>query len=322
MLIACAFLGILLYVVLGIVERAQEPVVAPGRGPGPRATERLPGPDRPSVEQDADIPAIGSHAAVLSMLSEAGLNADYVLAASRGWRQERGFLGTDELLGVSPAEAPIFSYQSLDAEALDAMAQTGDVGALQALAAQNLLVDPFLATDLYSRAAAEGSEFALLQIASLLETFSSVSPADADVAFDYARKLARLRASQRAGGLLENAFAFALAALRGGGAPVARPDVLSWIQHMGSDFDRDALNDACDLSARIFFEISAIRRERGKLRLSRQPPPLFFSAADLAEQMPCRDTRTPIEPVLDIGACEVRRVQHTRHGTLDLYICP
>lgn len=323
-LIACAFLGILLYVILGIVDEAQrQPALAPTGGPAPAAIEAVPETEQLTApeEEHTGRPKLRTHADLLALLSEAGVNPNSSLPASRRWLQERGFLGSDELLGIGTAEAPVFFYQSLDGPTLEAMSQKGDVGALQTLAAQNLLIDPFLATDYYSRAAAEGSDYALLQIASLLETFSSVSPADYDADSDYARKLARFRASRGERELQENAFAFALAALRGGGAPVAQPDVLSWIQRLAANLAGEELSEACELSARIFLEMSAIRRSRGKLRLSRRPPPVFFSAPGLAEQMPCRDTKAPVEPLLDITTCQIRRVEDARRRILDLHVC-
>jgi hypothetical protein len=314
-LIACAFLGILLYVVLGIVDQAQSPA--------PAEIETAPGADELSTPAAAatNLPKLRTHADLLAILSAAEVNPNSVLPASRLWLQERGFLGSDELLGVGTSEAPVFFYQSLDGPTLEAMSQKGDLGALQALAAENLLIDPFLATDFYSQAAAEGSDYAMLQIASLLETFSSVSPADYDADSDYARKLARFRASRGARELQENAFAFALAALRGSGAPVAQPDVLSWIQRLAANFTGEALNEACQLSARIFFEMSAIRRSRGKLRLSSQPPPVFFSAPDLAQQMPCGGTTAPVDRVLDTADCWIRRVEDARGRVLNLHVC-
>jgi len=323
-LIACAFLGMLLYVVLGIVDQAQTPpALAPTAGPAPAEIEVAPGAHELTTpaEGTAAVPKLRTHADLLAILSAAEVNPNSVLPASRSWLQERGFLGSHELLGVGTAEAPVFFYQSLDGPTLEAMSQKGDLGALQALAAQNLLIDPFLATDLYSQAAAEGSDYAMLQIASLLETFSSISPADYDADSDYARKLARFRASRGERELQENALAFALAALRSSGAPVAQPDVLSWIQRLAANFAGEELNEACQLSARIFFEMSAIRRSRGKLRLSSQPPPVFFTAPDLAEQMPCGDTRAPVDPVLDIADCRIQRVEDARRRILNLHVC-
>lgn len=323
-LIACAFLGILLYVILGIVDQAQSPPApAPTGAPAPAEIEVAPGAHELTTAAAAttNLPKLRTHADLLAILSAAKVNPNSVLPPSRRWLQERGFLGSHELLGVGTAEAPVFFYQSLDGPTLEAMSQKGDLGALQALAAQNLLIDPFLASDFYSQAAAEGSDYAMLQIASLLETFSSVSPAEYDADSDYARKLARFRAGRGEHELQENALAFALAALRGSGAPVAQPDVLSWIQRLAADFAGDELNEACELSARIFFEMSAIRRSRGKLRLSSQPPPVFFSTPDLAEQMPCGDTKAPIDPVLDTTGCRIRRFEDARRRILNLHIC-
>ena len=299
-LIATALLGVLLIIIVRIVDELPSTQIADA---GIGATTRL------------DYPRL------LMLLDASGVDGEAAVTVARRWLQERGFLGANEPLGIGAADAPVFYYESLDSQTLESMAQNDDMGALQTLAARSLVVDPFAATDLYTRAAAVGSEFAMLQLGSLFESFSSIAAANVTVDPEYARNLRRLRASRHDRDLREDALAFALAAIRGGDLPIVQPEILDWVNRMADELEPQQLSDACQRSARIFFEMSAVRRSRGQLRLSPRPPPVFITVPDLGANLPCGRTPSPVDPVLDTSGCRVQLVQD-RSRELELYICP
>ena len=64
---------------------------------------------------------------LLMLLDASGVDGEAAVTVARHWLQDRGFLGANEPLGVGPDEAPVFYYESLDPQTLEAMAQNDDV---------------------------------------------------------------------------------------------------------------------------------------------------------------------------------------------------
>lgn len=301
-LIATALLGVLLYVVLQFARKV--PTTPP-------TAETIHAPEHPRLANHPDL-----H----EFLAARGLDGHKLLVESAHWRQARGFLGGDRLLGVTEDSAPSRAYQSIDTLVLNSMSDNGDLAATQTLAARTLPNDPFAALDLYMTAAEQGSIYAMLQIGSLRETLGDRALDRFKSDPDYLRKVGELRGDDSNQTLQMEAFAYIAAAVRDAGATIVDDDLLGWLRRMEREIPSAQRAAACELSERIFLKFGAARRGRGLAPLTTTPPPVFIAIRNLDEKIPCRTTSHPIYSLIDLSRCSVRPVE-TDRGDADLYIC-
>ncbi len=307
-LAATGLLGVLLYVVLGLVAEVPVPTGrSPLRESADTGESSAAGHEPPSPEYQH----------FSGLLSEKGLDAANAIEQYRNWRHMRGFLGIDVRLGIGYDDAPARYFETLDDDVLADAVTTEDIGALQELAARNINTDPLVTVDLYRRAAIRGSTNAMLQIAWLMDAFGEVAQAKSLQDRGYGGQLQRLQQYSVSGDLKLEAMAWVLAAIRDGGASVARPDVLGWIEAS----DSLLLDRACEQSVDIMIKVGLSRRAVGRDPVSLQPPPVFMRPADLYDQLPCKDSGAPIEPLVDAEECVVFPVANSRGEARQLWIC-
>ncbi len=320
-LAATGLLGMLLYVVLGIVGQVpvptgktsvQQPSFAAGSH-SPEQTAR----DSGTAGQDA----MPKYEHFSGLLADKGLDAARAIEQYAQWRQQRGFLGADPLLGIRYDQAPARYYEDLDDAALETAAIGKEPGAIQELAARSVATDTVKTIEKYREAASLGSTYALLQIGWLMDTFATMDQGRATANGSYDGQLTRLKSFSANGNLKQEALSWTLAAIRDGGAAIARADVLGWVEATVANLDAEAVTAACAQSIDIMIRTGSSRRAQGRPPLSIEPPPVFLRPADLYDRLPCGNSVNPLEPLVSAEECVVASVLTVRAEPRQLWIC-
>ena len=327
-LAATAGLAVLLYVVLQLIpalppvppERAPADVIAPN--PAPRAPDHPAASPSDPTTPTGKLPRISSYGDLAEFLEARGLNAGGLLRQARDWYESRGFFGANPLYGVEFDDARERYYESLDGEALRTLDAAGEIGATQALAARFMVVEPGASLALYQQAAAMGSTYALLQTATMLDTFSRLEGLSPESGDRLPELLDQLQQSRPGVGLREQSFAHALAVIRDGGPAVASPEVLAWIEKLTEELGPDRLEPACALSSAVLVGVSGARRARGVAPVNLSPPAVFLAVPDLYARLPCAETNDPVIPVMDLSRCGYQAVVDERGRARELWVCP
>ena len=334
-LTSTALLGILLYAVVQFTNDlqnapAQEPTQVPDSG---NAIEAMPATDAPQARTpppaaDPRLPRITTHAELITHLDERGHNGRLLVDQAAGWYGARGYLGANELLGVTNDNSPAAYYETLDLPTLRAMSESGDAGATQSMARLAMFSDPFGALDLYRIATSQGSVYAGVKVADTLSFFADVqSPAGAKdpqlrrQATEYRSQLASSNLSSSSD-LHTEALANVLAVMGDGGPPVIDTELLTWATWLESRTPQFNIEYACKRSADILTENGSGRRDLGVAALSTQPPPVFLSPVDREMRMPCAATGYPIVAMMNLSDCTQESVIGPDGTESLLHICP
>jgi hypothetical protein len=311
-LIATALLGVLLFLILRLTGDLQM------RVDGATETDASPG---TAFIRESGLPRITTRAELLDRLRGKAIDAEDAIRKSIRWRNERGFFGPDELLGVTEENSPVRAYDALTDRDLAAMSDRDDVGATQALALRSSPVDPIAAMTLYETAASQGSIYAMLRIGSLRETFADLADEKIEADEDLMMKLGVQGLEESDNTMHVAAFAYVAAAVRDGGPAVVDHELLAWITRMAERFPPAREAEACAYSDQLFIRTGVARRGRGLPPITTNPPPVFLGIPDLDDLLPCRTTPHPIIQLLDVSECSTDRVENSRGETVDLYIC-
>jgi len=326
-LTSTALLGILLYAVVQFTDDLQNaPVQQPVQGTGGAAVS-APAPSARQVRTappapDPRLPRITTHAELIAHLDHGGHNGRLLVDQAAGWYGARGFLGADELLGITIDNSPAAYYDTFDLPTLRAMSESGDAGATQSLARLVMFSDPFGALELYRKAVGQGSVYASVKIADTLSFFADIQrPADAKDPQLY-RQISDYRSSLPSDDLNIEAYASVLAVMGDGGPPVIDAEMLDWSTWLESRTRQFNIEYACKRSADIVTENGAARRANGVAPLSMQPPPVFLSPLDRESRMPCSATAYPVVAMMNLSDCAVETVIGPDGTESLLHICP
>lgn len=236
------------------------------------------------------VPRISTRDEFIQALEARGLDGDKLLAAYQDWRVARGYLGADPLTGITPDDAPAQVYAAMDRTTQKSLADSGDLGAIQAYAAGSLPADPATALEYFGRASRLGSAAAMGSIAAVLSQADGLA-ADAQA----------------------DAAAWILAAIRLHGPLVATPDNLALVVDLESGPD----TTACGRSLAILADLSAT----GAGGNSRSLPPAFVAEKDLYARLPCRDTPAPVMPPRELERCAASPAVDRGSRPVELWIC-
>jgi len=272
-----------------------EPAVAVrvGSSPEPAAEARPSGtPARSAAATPGSPPRISTRDEFIQALEARGRDGEKLLAAYQDWRVSRGYLGADPLTGITAENAPFQVYAAMDRTTLKSLADSGDLGAIQAYAAGSLPADSDTALDYFGRASELGSAVAMVEIASILG--GGAGPVE-DPRSD--------------------AMAWTLAAIRLHGPIVATPDTLSLVETPGGD--PAALAVVCARSLAIFADLSATSEGQNNGTL----PPVFLAEKDLYGRLPCRDTPAPVMPPRALERCTASPALDSNNRPVELWIC-
>jgi hypothetical protein len=325
-LTSTALLGIMLYAVVRFTDDlqnapVQQPVQVIGGdvAPAVAAPQALKTPPAP----DPRLPRITTHAELIAHLDDAGHNSRLLVDQAAGWYGARGFLGVNELLGVTVDNSPAAYYETFDLPTLRAMSEGGDAGATQTLAHTAMFSDPFRALELYRKAVSQGSVYAGIKIADSLSFFADIRRGGDRNFQRQIRELQRASPTEiRGHNLRIETYATLLATMGDGGPPIIDTELLDWSTSFESKIVPAGLDRACRRSAEIVAENGAARRENGFAPLSTQPPPVFLSPPDLEMRMPCAATGYPVVAMMDLSNCTTESVIGPDGTESLLHICP
>ncbi len=300
------------------VQEPARPAPTPELATTPARDVQLPG--APAGARGATTsgpPRISTSDEFIRALDARGLDGGKLLAAYRDWRVARGYLGADPLAGVSAENAPSQVYAAMDRATQKSLADSGDLGAIQAYAAGSLPGDPVTAAEYFGRAAEMGSAAAMVEMAGVLANIEAQNPGGPGDDPSFPQRLLALRGGDPNRDLRLDAVAWTLAAIRQHGPIVATPASLALTRELERNPDRAALTTACGKSLAILADLSAASAGRDTSAL----PPAFLAEKDLYERLPCRETPAPVMPPRALGGCTASPAVGSTNQPMELWIC-
>jgi hypothetical protein len=294
------------------VPAAQPMTLPPAPAAQPAAT---PG-SKPAASAGAP-PRISTREEFIRALDASGRNGEKLLAAYREWRIARGYLGADPLTGVTPEGAPSQVYAAMDRATQKSLADSGDLGAVQAYAAGSLPGDPVTAVEYYGRAAEMGSAAAMGELARVLADIEAQNPGGPGNDPTFPQRLLALRGGDPNRDLRLDAAAWTLAAIRQYGPVVATPASLALTRDLERNPDPAAMATVCGRSLAILADLSAAGAGRGSPAL----PPVFVAEKEIYERLPCRDTPAPVMPPRALESCNSSPATGSAGQPVVLWVC-
>lgn len=294
----------------------------PAAGPAaaPETAPVLPvvvNPSSAPPEAPAGQPRISSRDELAEALKARGYDADRLIAAYRDWRVARGFLGADPLTGVTAENAPSQVYAAMDRATQKSLADSGDMGAMQAYAAGSLPADPATAAEYYGQAAEAGSAAAMLELANVLADIELQNPGGPGDDPSFHQRLLALRGGDPARDLRQDSLAWTLAAIRLHGPLLATSASLARVQELERNPDRTLVTTICGKSLAILADLSAANAGRYTASL----PPAFVAESNVYGRLPCRDTPAPVTPPRALETCRSSPATGSAGQPLELWIC-
>ncbi|MBL8200923.1 MAG: hypothetical protein JNK40_08120 [Chromatiales bacterium] len=289
---------------------------APEPAPAQDAEPAKPAARTPSPAAGAP-PRIATREEFIQALDARGLDGEKLLDAYRDWRVARGYLGADPLTGVTAESAPAQMYAAMDRATQKSLADSGDLGAMQAYAAGSLPGDPVTAAEYFGRAAAMGSAAAMAEVANVLAAIGDQDPGGPGNDPTFPGRLLALRGGEPNRDLGLDAVAWTLAAIRLHGPIVATPAGLARTQALERSPDKSLLAAACGRSLAILADLSATGAGPGSGVL----PPAFLAEKALYDRLPCRDTPAPVMPPRALERCTSSPAVGESNRAVELWVC-
>ena len=227
-------------------------------------------------------------------LGTAGLEASTARAAADRWRQARG-LPADSYL---TANTPVIITQA---------------AVTQAQAEQLRFDDLPTALALFNKAAEQGSAYALLRIAALLEALAATTSDAPDT-------IAMLSVADGPD-LRLSALGYILTALRVAGPPLADIDLVAGIDRLLPETTLEQRSLACQWSERRLLDLARARAKQGVRTISTDTPPVFLTAPGAIDSLPCGDIGASAKTLLAESGCAAQPFRSADNGLHDLWIC-
>ena len=272
----------------------------------------------PAGPDAAAPPRVSTRDELAQVLKARGLDAGQLIAGYQDWRVARGFLGADPLTGITTEDAPSQLYAAMDRNTQKSLADSGDLGAIQAYAAGSLPGDPFTALKYYGRASELGSAAAMAEVANILAGMGGQQPDAGQNDRSFADKVLALRGGSPDRDLRQDAVAWTLASIRQYGPIVATPANLALVEDLAADPDSIATTAVCSQSLAILANLSAATagKDLGTL------PPVFVTEKNLYDRLPCQETPAPVTAPRALAACTSSPAIGSSNQPVELWICP
>jgi hypothetical protein len=275
--------------------------VAPARPLSPRApAASRPGPGGPLAL------AINSEADLLAAMRELGIE-DLDERMTR-WAVSRGYPEFDQA-GNYLLDQP---YQQYDEQTLRGLAEADDMWAQQLLAQEIAADRPAEALEWYGRAAANGSVYAMQEMARLYHRMSG-QLRDLS-AQDDAQSLTQEFALRDASSPDVSAYAWLAAAEAAGWDPTR---AASLIPLLGRKLSPEQVTEACALAQSLRVQLDADRSGRGLQPFDRTPPPIVYSGEELGAATQCNSASPS---AFDLSGCREADVQ-TGGTSTRVWVC-
>ena len=317
-------LGALVWVLTRNRDAPVVPMEAPTRvepaaaAPEASAPVQAPPARAPAATATVALPRVSTRDELAQVLKARGLDAEKLIGGYRDWRLARGFLGADPLAGITAENAPSQAYAAMDRSTQKALADSGDLGAIQAYAAGSLPGDPFTAVKYYGHASELGSAAAMAQVANVLADLGDLQPGAAQNDRPFADKLLALRGGNPDRDLRQDAVAWTLASIRQYGPIVATPSNMELVEDLAPNPDKAVAMAICGQSLAILASLSAATAGKDTAAL----PPVFLTEKNLYDRLPCRDTPAPVSPPRALEACTSSPAIGSNDQPVELWICP
>ena len=307
---------------VGPVETGPGPSLSSGNAARdaspPEPAAAAPGRPVPTGALDGPLPSVATRAELVATLNARGLNGEKLLSRYAEWRVARGFLGADPLTGTTAENAPAQVYAAMDSATQKSLADSGDLGAIQAYAAGSLLWDPFTAMEYYGRASKLGSAAAMGQIANILADLSGLALGEVTNDNPFANQLLALQRGDPKRDLRQDSVAWTLASIRQYGPILATPGNMELVESLGRSTDKERLTAICGQSLAILASLSAATAGRDSGGL----PPVFVTERNLYSRLPCQDTPAPVTQPRALAACRSTPAIGPFNQPVELWICP
>lgn len=310
-MLALATLGVVALAILALREDepAPAPFVTPARAPAatetapPPASQPSPPPRQPVADEPAAAPAPGGpelidDQALMALLNDFGFQR--LEGAWREWAASRGYPVADGG-GVQIYDQP---YEQYDDDTLRGLSDNGDMWAAQILAGRIAKSSPADAIELYRRAAAGGSLYAMHEMATLYNRVADqrreVEFKSGDAALEQVYAMRDAPVAPEVAG-----YAWTIVAEMAGSEPMFGALASSQLEQR---LQPDQLDEACEIARGLFDDLRSERRAQGLGDFDRTPPPLVY--ADPDEQQRCPHAG----PGLDLSGCRELVVQQPEAG--------
>jgi hypothetical protein len=206
----------------------------------------------------------------------------------------------------------------MDRDTQKSLADSGDLGAIQAYAAGSLPGDPFTALKYYGRASELGSAAAMAEVASILADLGDPQPGAGQNDPSFAERVLALRGGNPDRDLRLDAMAWTLASIRQYGPIVATDANLALVEDLEGGSDGVITATVCGQSLAILANLSAATagKDTGTL------PPVFVTEKGLYDRLPCQDTPAPVTQPRALAACSSSPAAGSNNQPVELWICP
>ena len=248
---------------------------------------------------------INSEADLLAAMNTLGIS-DLDERMTR-WALSRGYPEFDQS-GNYLLDQP---YQQYDEDTLRGLAEADDMWAQQILA-QNIAGDrPEEALEWYRKAAANGSVYAMQQMAQLYHRMSTQLRGDGMT----------VKTEQAAGDAAASetspdvtAYAWLVAAERSGWDATRGASLIPLI---GRKLSPEQVSEACAMADTLRTELGSDRSSRGLQPFARNPPPIVYSAEEMGASTQCHADESK---AFDLSECREADV-HTGNTTTRVWVC-
>lgn len=262
--------------------------------------------DAPSFEAGEEPVLLSDEASAKAMLYALFMRLEEPM---RDWAHTRG-LARKDANGTLMLEQP---YQQYDDETLAALAANGDMWAQQILAGRIRDTRPAEAMELYRAAAANGSVYAMVELAELSEKIAALSPdfkfegeSAGEVQLDQYYSLRDTPVSPKT-----TAYAWKAVAEMAG--------IPGFMGFTGARLEKDEIATACELAGSIYSDLLARRAAAGLGPYPNDPPPAWFDPAAYGQGPGCEH---PEAVQFDFSACqEIHYSEPGQDRTAIMYVC-
>jgi hypothetical protein len=246
---------------------------------------------------------INSESDLLAAMSSLGI--DDLDERMTRWAVSRGYPEFDQS-GNYLLDQP---YQQYDEATLRGLADADDMWAQQILAQQIAADRPQEAIEWYKRAAANGSIYAMQEVARLYHRMSNQLQAQDDEVEAAQDSAAKDKTPSEV-----TAYAWLAAAERSGWDATRGASLIPLI---GRKLSQEQVTQACDMAEKLRAQMGAERSSRGLQPFDRTPPPIVYSGEQMGASTQCHVDEST---AFDLSGCNQADV-HTGATSMRVWVC-
>lgn len=306
-LIATALLAILLWTVLNTVKEF-------GKIPALQS-------EKADTESPSEPIVIGerlySRADTKNFIDKLSTRGGPRLDAYQDWLLARGYPETYRIWGDNSPLKAVSEYADMGNARLLTVAGGGNIEAMYELAERRMRDDPLDALAWYDQAIVNGSVYAMIKTANLLESINDPQLQDFLNNARWRNALEMLNKETPAP--IEKALAWSLAAITIGGYAILDNQHANRIRRLSAQLDAKTIQNACDVAQEYLLDTAAARRALGGAVFSTEQPPIAVTTPNPASVIPCQQV---IPPLVTMDNCTAHAIVTPEANRATLWICP